>query len=519
MPWTDADAIAPPPTNGPPEPGFALEGALLFLFALVLGVRVVAVFDLGLTAEEALWDGVFGRIRATDGWCGLWTQPAGSFRPLCASLLELESGLELSVTTLHTISLTSHVACLALLASLVARVSGRRAGWLALALAGVFSPAGEVTNWLGARCELLWVFFALLASHATLSGERCAPSQRWRWSAGAALAAIASAAAKESAFLLPLLLWPLVSSPRQRNRTLRWVAVALVLAFAVRWFVLGDPLGPYVERNLAGPTHAARQVARAGFLLVFGDAVPLSIWLLVAAATVLALVGLTLLFVGRRFEIAVGPWAVALAGALLPSLARSAPRTMYAPMLVAAAGLAVVAARRRPSARVLSVVVLLLATGHAVGSVISVQDWKLAYGERERASLAVARIARDAEVFLVAPRETFHGRHLGYPFEFERDPRVHPLCRAPSDPFAAHDAVAGDAVVGHAVRRSERGPCSVRLTPIGFRCTSIRLPDWIRLEGGTLSVDRARQPRGTQLAFVDETGSLELVQGGCSPER
>ncbi len=102
-----------------------------------------------------MWAGVFGSIHRRYGLCGLWSRAADSYRPLCATLLELQRTTHLSTAGCFAASFAMHLACLALLALLVARVSDRWTGLLAFALAAVDSTAGETTMWLGGRCELL----------------------------------------------------------------------------------------------------------------------------------------------------------------------------------------------------------------------------------------------------------------------------------------------------------------------------------------------------------------------------
>lgn len=462
-----------------------LLGAALALGLVTIFAYVRTLPQLALAEEDYHWQGVFRALWESGQCSALFGRATGTYRPLCGAFLLIQDGVGLGPTAKFATSALLHVVNLVALGTLVSRVLGWRVGTLAALIALCWSSADEVVLSLGARCDLLSMSCALLASHAALAALR-SPRGGYLLALFAAVAAGCAALVKEPAFALPFL-WLIYA---HATRAARWrcllpaVVVALVL-LGIRTVVsrgLGSYVDYYIDRGLFA--FAANTVKALG-ALVLGSG-PNAGPLLSILAALVAMTGLSGLitrsiFAGVRLHA-----LLAIALLLGPIGLLFAVRTMYPLVLLFGVLVAVAVADGKRAGHAL--VVLGLAYQVWSGGV-GLRRWERAYAGRASAIAEVVGALPPGERgLLVLPRTKFSGVALGAVCtadlpdarEVARlcmpgvnvDPSLTRLVRMP----AANEET-GSATYKIAVTRD--GPCDFRFrSPLALSCLDTR-SDWV----------------------------------------
>ncbi len=295
----------------------AVAFVLLLAFALPERLRPFAPGELDLLlSARSTAQGVVLPL-----WAGaVHPEATGSWLAALALALPLKLGLP-DVVALRMAGATHLALAVGATAGLVARMAGRRAGWLAAVLL-LASPGfvGAHTRFMGTTVEVAALEAVLLWGLLGLAGGRRGAVVL---GAGLGLAVAFSAHAVLVAVLAVGVLW-------RRPRSLAAVLAAAAVAW-LPWQVLRDPRGP----DTPALAVLARGPAEVLGMLDVGDVADLlqhapfalhpeagpARWLFVAAGVLAALAGLGLgvhgLQTGRRAEVTVAAWAALAALPLL----------------------------------------------------------------------------------------------------------------------------------------------------------------------------------------------------------
>ena len=494
--------------------GLAAATALVVLCAYL---RVVP--DLAASAEDHTWERVFHRLSRA-GLSGVFTNTAGTYRPLCGSFLLAEDALGLSYAAKHWISALMYFGNSCLLGALMARLCGVRMGVLTALVATTWLSADEVLVWLGGRCDLLWVSFALIGSHFALTVLRAARVP----ALPLVLATIMCAAAcltKEPGFVLPLLWLTYAVYVRSEWRRM-WSAVAIsIVCLAWRTWVSAG-LGPYIANYVSnGPLSWAAQGTQALGTLSLGtgpDAGPL-MYLLGAIATLGAL-GLVLQRCQTRARVAM----IGVLGLLLgPCALLFASRTLYPAVLVLAGMISVVCCSGEPPRRFVLAAFLVWQMGSAT---VGLASWQRGYVDRRASIAALARISGAGErLLLLAPRGLYAGRPLGVIADADvfEGRAIGTACRAREQAASTRSLswhaprlrLDTSASPTHRARVTSAGACRVEVAPLGMSCAGAGGSSWaheVRHADGSSSIGIDASAAPLVLVYTDLEGELRTLR-------
>jgi hypothetical protein len=321
---------------------------------------------------------------------------------------------------LHTVN--------SLLVLALARRLGLAPIWAAFAAAlfGLHGSRPEVVTWTAAHFDLLATLFVLIAVHAFLSWS-AKPNALWL-----VLLMLVSAGgyfSKESAFILPLLLllcaWYQRHLRFREGKAILVVAILAVVAFTIRWSILGG-IGGYVDPSgrpgvlafnvtLAAKALLLRQWAILFFPINWTDPLSLALQLAIPLA---ASAALAILWFGRRDRLVVFGLAFTLLAALPvyhllligPDLEKS--RVLYLGSIGFAIFLAA-AARSIPAKWPMAAMsVILLFQALALRHNLSTWDRVARLHERACDVIALAAAASSGDVIAVGMPNTWDGIYM-----------------------------------------------------------------------------------------------------------
>lgn len=376
-----------PPPVGHAGPVLAAVCGVALVFAPLVGAEYV--WDDGtLILENASLQSVRGLWTALSG--GLWDHtpsantPPLYYRPAMLWSLWIDQRLGGSPALAHLHSLGWHLATVGLVGAVVRRLGA--APWCAAVAAaayGLHPVVVEPVAWVSARNDLMVVSLSLGVTWIALGGPA---RPRRRSLLGVAVLAGLAAASKETGYLLPVALLPVLAGAR----ALRWslpaaAAVGVALVVTGRWLAgVGWPAGADVDHLTAsfGPTLAWGLSALGGT----GVRVPGAhlAWPEPTAWGPVALTGGALALVvgmGRRLSLGLLGFAVVLVGPAWPAVAHVGlfgDRYLLAAVagVAAAGGVALHAAADRIPPRALQAGAVLLLLGLGVSATRSVPAWR-----------------------------------------------------------------------------------------------------------------------------------------------